>query len=128
MILLIAIRMVVLLYGVYGGLRARYWPALMLLVPALAMIVFPLIILFDVAGPYASFVMAAPWIPPLIATAIGAVVTHHAFTELDRERTESARADALETVAFALLGNTLIDAALFVIAALAMALTTRDIF
>ena len=128
MALLIAIRMVVLIYGVYGGLRARYWPALMLLIPALTMIVFPLVILFDAPGPYASFVMAAPWIPPLIAAAMGAFVTQHAFNELDCERTESARADALETVAFALLGNTLIDAALFVIAALATVLTSRDVF
>ena len=128
MIPLIAIRMVVLLYGVYGGLRARYWPALTLLVPTLAMIVLPLVILFDAAGPYASFVMDAPWIPPLIAAALGGLVTQHAFNELDCERTESARADALETVAFALLGNTLIDAALFVITALATVLTSRDIF
>ena len=128
MILLIAIRMVVLLYGVYGGLRARYWPALTLLVPALAMIVLPLVILFDALGVHASFVLAAPWIPPLIAAATSAFVTHQAFTELDCERTESARADVLETVVFALLGNTLIDAVLFVIAALATVLTSRDVF
>lgn len=128
MALLIAIRMVVLIYGIYGGLRARYWPALTLLVPTLAMIVLPLVIVFDALGAHASFVMAAPWVPPLIAAAIGAFVTQHAFTELDCERTESARADALETVGFALLGNTLIDAALFVIAALATVLTSRDIF
>lgn len=128
MVLLIAIRMVVLIYGVYGGLRARYWPAATLLVPALAMIVLPLVILFDALGAYASFVLAAPWVPPLIAAAIGAFVTQHAFTELDCERSESTRADMLETTAFALLGNTLIDAALFVIAALATVLTSRDVF
>jgi hypothetical protein len=122
-LLLLAIRVLILLYGGYGCVRGRYRPGVVLVVPALVMVLLPILMLLSGAGLSASFLI---WLLPLLAATPVAFVTRLALRALNEQRAESERATQLETASFALLANALIDTAMFVLAAAAMALLGRD--
>lgn len=128
LIALLVVRTTTLTYATHGSLSARFRPALALVIPALAMVVIPTLVVLDPDGMLSSLVASAPWALPLVAAVSGALVTRTAFAAIDREPAGSARASALETAAYALLANTLLDAALFVIATIAWVLASRSAY
>jgi hypothetical protein len=121
----VPVRLVVLAYASYGAWRARFAPALVLVISLLATVMLLWIVL---APP--SVVGELPvqwfWAPTLVATAVSAPVAWRAFAALDVEPAVSPRHPVLETAAYALLGNALLDAAQLVVVGLAALLMASD--
>lgn len=120
------IKGVSVVYGSVGSVRARFAPGLALLLSAIVTVVLPVALaLGTFGGDLTSWVRWAPW-PLAVVAAVGFVATRRGFRSLDTAPAGSAREEALSSAAYGLLGNTLFDTALLVIALLLLALSARD--
>lgn len=120
-------KIVALAYGVTSAIRARFLPALALLVSVLATVALPVAFLTNPTGALGQTVLAAPWLPLLVSAAAGAAATVVAFKRLDREPAGSAGEETMSTLAYALLGNTLLDALMLVVVLFATVAISRNV-
>jgi len=111
----VLLKLVAIGYGVVAAIRARFLPALALGVSVICTLVLLLVVLVRPTSVVVTTVVAALWAPVLTSAAAGAAATVAAFRRLDRELAGSAAEQAVSTLAYALLGNTLLDAAALVI-------------
>jgi nicotinamide riboside transporter PnuC len=116
------VKLAAISYGTVAALRVRFAPALVLVVSTLLTVVLPIFAWFRPGSAIVGALLAEPWAALAMSAALGALATRRAFTALDGARAGSDAEDAMSTVAFALLGNTLIDAGVLVIVLLGMLL------
>lgn len=114
----VPVRLAVFAFALRAAWRARLTAAWWLAVSILATTVLPLVAVGSPDGSFAETLLAFPWAPPLAASIAGAMGTRAAFRASAVEPAISPRREPLETTAYALLANALLDAGLFVVTAL----------
>lgn len=122
-LMFLVVRIVVLGYGVVSGVRARFLPALALVVSFVATVSLAVAYSSPSDGVIAQILLAAPWSPPLLSSVVAAAATWAAFKRLDDTPSGSAAEGVVSTLAYSLLANALLDAAVLVAVLLAVALT-----
>lgn len=125
MIWIAIVKSIAIGYAATSAWRIRFAPALALLVSMVATVLVPVLVANDDEGALASAIFAAPWALPLVSSLACGYAARRAFRELDETPAGTRREDALTSVAYGLLANALIDAALLVIVLLVMFLMSR---
>ena len=118
------VKSVAMAFAARGSLRMGLGPVLALAISLLASVVLP-IALVVLGHDVSSWVRLAP--PSLfVASITGVWATRRAFRALDQMPAGSEQERTTSRAAYGLLGNTLLDGALIVIASLVWALDARS--
>ncbi|UJR82218.1 hypothetical protein [Sandaracinus amylolyticus] len=121
----VAIKALTVVYALASSVRARFHVGLAATIAiTLLSVVLPILILTDHAGALGASAIEHPWVAPLLSAIVGAITTRIAFRAVDAER-EPGRVPAFEGAAYALLGSTLLDLGMAVIAGFVLHLMAR---
>lgn len=123
----VVLKLVALGHGGISGVRARFAPALALLVSLVATLTLPAALVMQPSSAVGEAVLAAPWLPLLVSGVAGGGATFAAFKQLDQEPAGSLREDTMSRLAYTLLANTLLDAATLIIVVLATLALSRNV-